>query len=112
MSKPQKDAGEISDTELDAVVGGSAAPRPGQGHTSDQGHQQSGHGGTPSPTQSASNLSGHSMADVHVHRNSSAPTNVAAHAYAEGNPPHVAHQATLPHEGTNQVVQHGHQDPD
>lgn len=112
MSNPQKDAGEISDTELDVVVGGNAGRNPNLGHTSDQGHQQSSHGGTPSPQHNISNLSGYDMANVHVHMNGSAPATAAARAFTEGNPPQLQHQATLSHEGANQIVQQGHQDHD
>lgn len=46
------------------------------------------------------NLSGHSMDDVKVHYNSSAPASLQAHAYAQGTDIHVApgQEQHLPHE--------------
>lgn len=53
------------------------------------------------------NLSGHSMDDVKVHYNSSAPAQLNAHAYAQGNQIHVApgQEKHVPHEAWHVVQQ-------
>jgi Domain of unknown function (DUF4157) len=53
------------------------------------------------------NLSGHSMDDVKVHYNSSAPTQLNAHAYAQGTDIHVApgQEKHVPHEAWHVVQQ-------
>ncbi len=53
------------------------------------------------------NLSGHSMDDVKVHYNSSKPTQLNAHAYAQGTDIHVAsgQEKHLPHEAWHVVQQ-------
>ena len=53
------------------------------------------------------NLSGYSMDDVKVHRNSSKPAQLQAHAYAQGNQIHLAsgQEKHLPHEAWHVVQQ-------
>ena len=53
------------------------------------------------------NLSGYSMDDVKVHRNSSKPTQLQAHAYAQGTDIHLApgQEKHLPHEAWHVVQQ-------
>ena len=53
------------------------------------------------------NLSGHSMDDVKVHYNSDKPTQLNAHAYAQGTDIHIAsgQEKHLPHEAWHVVQQ-------
>jgi hypothetical protein len=53
------------------------------------------------------NLSGHSMDDVNVHRNSDKPQQVQAHAYAQGTDIHLGpgQEKHLPHEAWHVVQQ-------
>jgi hypothetical protein len=53
------------------------------------------------------NLSGYSMDDVRVHRNSPKPAQLQAHAYAQGTDIHLAHgqEKHLPHEAWHVVQQ-------
>ena len=53
------------------------------------------------------NLSGHSMDDVNVHYNSNKPTQLQAHAYAQGTDIHIAtgQEKHLPHEAWHVVQQ-------
>src|SRR6202012_3890208 len=53
------------------------------------------------------NLSGHSMDDVKVHYNSDKPSQLQAHAYAQGTDIHVApgQEKHLPHEAWHVVQQ-------
>lgn len=65
-------------------------------------------GGLPAPLRSGIEaLSGMDMSDVQVHRNSSAPASVGAHAYAQGNDIHLGsgQEQHLPHEAWHVVQQ-------
>lgn len=67
-----------------------------------------GNGGLPTGLRSGiESMSGQNLGDVRVHRNSSAPANVGAHAFAQGRDIHLApgQDRHLPHEAWHVVQQ-------
>lgn len=86
--------------QLRAVANGRSAPAAEQG--------SSGSAGLPGPLKSGvEQLSGMAMDHVRVHRNSSKPAQLNAHAYAQGSDIHVApgQEKHLPHEAWHVVQQ-------